>query len=228
MSFQEEREKLMKHVEANTPKEALEAGETLIKNLKTEKFASKGIQVGETAPDFYLRSANVGDTVGNFSLRDATNRLVALHDLLAQGAVVINFYRGGWCPYCNLELRMLQRNIDKFNQLGAQLVAISPESPDNSLSTIEKHQLNFLVLSDVKSEVARQFGISYIVPEYLKKTFQKFGLDLSRYNDADQVELPIPATYVLDRDGVVRYAFASEDFTQRAEIADILQVLKTL
>jgi peroxiredoxin len=169
-----------------------------------------------------------GDASPQFQLTDATGKLVTLASHLQKGPVVVNFYRGGWCPFCNFELHALQRALPRFKALGAQLMAISPEAPDNSLSTIEKHKLEFPVLSDLKCEVAHQFGIVYTVPEYLKSTFEKFGLDLKKYNATDKVELPIPATYVIDQQGIIQYAFANEDFSVRADIADILQTLTRL
>ena len=110
------------------------------------------------------QTLKVGDTIPDFALPNATGQTVNIRDLLAQGPVVIAFYRGGWCPYCNLELKALQNALASIQETGATLVAISPETPDNSLTTQEKNALTFPVLSDVDNQVARQFGLVFKLP----------------------------------------------------------------
>jgi peroxiredoxin len=214
MSLQEELNQYRLQERKQIPLETQQVISRSIEELKYARKHYEGLAVGDTAPDF--------------TLSDASGKKVTLSILLKNGPVVLNFYRGGWCPYCNLELNALQRNMPAFKKLGAQLIAISPESPDNSLNTKQKHALEFSVLSDLKSDVARKYGIVYRVPDYLKSVFEKFGLDLKAYNQADDIELPIPASYVIDKNRVIRYAFASEDFTIRADIQEILRVLQQL
>ncbi len=127
-----------------------------------------------------------------------------------------------------MELHALQRALPQFTSLGAQLVAISPESPDDSLSTIEKKKLEFIVLSDTKNEVADSFGLIYTVPSYLMPVYKGFGADLSQYDLSGNFYLPIPATYVVNTDYTIQFAFANEDFTVRADIGEILDALKKI
>ena len=173
-------------------------------------------------------SLNTGDTIPTFALPNATGKTVSIQHLLKQGPVVISFYRGGWCPYCNLELRALQQALPQIQAQGANLVAISPETPDNSLSTAEKHSLEFEVLSDAHNQVARQFGLVFAIPEALREVYQSFGVDLPASNGDDSFELPIPATYIVSTDGTVIEAFVDTDYRQRQDPEDIIQALKQL
>lgn len=168
---------------------------------------------------------DVGDQMPEFTLSDARGNTVAVADLLANGPLVVAFYRGGWCPYCNLELRALQAALPEFKVRGAELVAISPETPDASLSTEEKNELQFTVLSDVGAEVAEQFGLVFTLPESLRPVYEQFGIDVPAHNGDDTFQLPVPATYVIGTDGSIKYAFANPDYRQRAEPSQILAAL---
>lgn len=168
---------------------------------------------------------DVGDQIPEFTLSDARGNSVAVGDLLANGPLVVAFYRGGWCPYCNLELRALQAALPEFKARGAELVAISPETPDASLSTAEKNELEFTVLSDVGAKVAEQFGLVFTLPESLRPVYEQFGIDVPAHNGDDTFQLPVPATYVIGTDGSIKYAFANPDYRQRAEPSQILAAL---
>jgi peroxiredoxin len=161
-------------------------------------------------------------------LPDATGTKVSLSALLAKGPVVLAFYRGGWCPYCSTELRALQARLAEFNAAGATLVAVSPQTPDASLSTAEKLNLAFPVLSDEGNQVAESFGLVFSLPEALREVYLGFGLDLPTANGDDTFRLPIPATYVIRADGTVAWRFADADYTKRAEPDDVLAALVTL
>jgi len=174
------------------------------------------------------RSLAVGATVPNFTLPDATGQEVELASLLENGPVILSFYRGGWCPYCNMELRGLQQALPQIRELGATLVAVSPETPDNSLTTAEKNDLSFPVLSDAGNAIAREFGLVFTVPEDLRPIYATLGLDIPAYNGDDTFELPVPATYVIEPSGRVAYAFANADYTQRLDPAAILSALRGL
>jgi peroxiredoxin len=177
-----------------------------IMDRDTEELVASGIKVS---------ALKEGDRVRDFILMDTHGQQVRVQRLLEKGPVVISFYRGGWCPYCNIELRGLQRVLPEITALGASLVAISPQLPDNSLSTEEKNHLAFPVLSDVGNIVARQFGIVYRLPDDLLETYVAFNHGLADMNGEDgATELPMPATYVLDPSGVVRVAFVDEDYTK--------------
>ncbi|MGN9763325.1 peroxiredoxin-like family protein [Streptomyces sp. SD31] len=170
----------------------------------------------------------VGDKAPRFSLPSATGQTLALDDLLTDGPVVLTFYRGAWCPYCNIALRSLQQHHEGITARGARLVAVSPQIPDESLTLSEKHGLAFDVLSDIGSDTAKQYGLAFDLPDDLAAVYDKLGFDLQRVNDGHPRTLPLPATYVIDRDGVIRWAFVNTDYTTRAEPADILHTLDAL
>lgn len=174
------------------------------------------------------RALKAGDRVADFTLPGADGRSVTLSQLLARGPVVVSFYRGGWCPYCNLELRALQRELPTFARLGATLVAISPQTPDESLSTAQRNELAFPVLSDVGSGVARAFGIAFELAFELRPIYTRLGHALPDRNGDSSWVLPLPATYVIDRDGTVAFAFVDTDYRSRLEPADIVTVLESL
>lgn len=174
------------------------------------------------------RTLKEGEKAPNFTLLNVKNQSVALQDLLKKGAVVLSFYRGGWCPYCNLELSGLQKALPKIQALGATLVAVSPETPDNSLSTTEKNELTFEVLSDEGNKIARVFGLVFTVPEELRPVYEGFGIDIPAHNGDATFELPIPATYVIAPDETIVHAFANTDYTKRLDPEDIVAALKKI
>lgn len=174
------------------------------------------------------QATNVGDTAPGFSLPNATGDTVTLNDLLRLGPVVLSFYRGNWCPYCNLELRCLQANIGEFEARGARLVAISPQVPDESLSITEKHDLSFEVLSDVGTTVAQDYGLSFDIPAELAAIYEGRGHDLIRTNGGHDRRLVIPASYVIGQDGVISWAFVNSDHTKRAEPSDMVAALDAM
>jgi len=158
----------------------------------------------------------VGQKMPSFSLSSATERVVYSENLLKEGTVVISFYRGGWCPYCNLELRALQDILPEIEKHGGSLLAISPELPDNSLSTQEKNELEFPVLSDTDNLVARSFGLEIDVPDLIVKLSKDlWELGLTKLNGTEKHILPVPATYVVGSDGLVKYAFVDADYTNK-------------
>jgi peroxiredoxin len=167
----------------------------------------------------------VGDRAPAFSLPNAVGETVSLAALLARGAAVISFYRGGWCPYCNLELRALQARLEDVHDAGGELVAISPERPDSSLDTAEKNSLEFPVLSDVGNVVARQFGLVHAIkPEWVRYQLS-VGVDVATRNGSAVAEVPLPATYVVRQDGLITFALVDADYTKRAEPEDVLRAL---
>lgn len=174
------------------------------------------------------RAATVGDKAPAFSLNSATGQAVALEDLLTEGPVVLTFYRGAWCPYCNIALRSLQQHRADIAARGARLVAVSPQIPDESLALTEKQELAFDVLSDLGSITAKQYGLAFDLTDDLAAVYDKLGFDLQRVNAGHPRTLPLPATYVIDRNGTIRWAFVNTDYTTRAEPADILAALDAL
>ncbi|MET8544996.1 peroxiredoxin-like family protein [Kitasatospora sp. NPDC004799] len=164
----------------------------------------------------------------SFTLPSATGRSVALDELLADGPVVLTFYRGAWCPYCNIALRSLRQHHEAVTARGARLVAVSPQVPDESLTFAEKNELAFDVLSDIGCDTAERYGLAFDLPEDLAAVYERIGIDLHRVNAGHARTLPVPATYVIDRDGVIRWAFVDTDYTRRAEPAEILAALDGL
>lgn len=175
-----------------------------------------------------LESAkNVGDHAPDFTLKNALGKRVSLGEYLQKGPVVLTWYRGGWCPYCNLTLHRLQQELPEFKAAGANLLALTPELPDKSLTTQEKHNLSFEVLSDIGNKVAREYGIVFRLTPEVAANYQS-NFDLHGFNGDESDELPMAATYVIDRDGTVRYAFLNADYRNRAEPAEIIRALKAL
>jgi peroxiredoxin len=168
----------------------------------------------------------VGDRAPAIVLENAKGATVDVATLLKDGPVIVNFYRGGWCPYCNFELKAYQEILPEITAAGASLVAISPEKPDVTVSTAEKNALTFEVLSDVGQKVGRAFGLVYRFTEELKAAYRGFNLDIPARNGApDEWALPVSATYVIDRDGSIIYAYTDPDYRDRADPRDVLKVL---
>ncbi|HED54212.1 MAG TPA: AhpC/TSA family protein [Phycisphaerales bacterium] len=194
-----------------TDQAKLDARQQALDEIRDTGILDHALTAGQTAPDFQLP--------------DATGETVQLSDLLEAGPVVLTFYRGGWCPFCNIQLHAYQEHLDDFKELDAQLVAISPQTPDNSISTKEKLDLDFTVLSDPGNTVADAFGIRYTVPDSLGEGFAEY---IAEINGDDSKTLPLAATYVIDTDGVIRYAFVEVDYKLRAEPGDIVDSLKAM
>ena len=210
-----ELEELSREVRSTASPERLQANAQTLSDLVASGLSASALREGDVAPDF--------------SLPDARGHVVALKTLLDRGPVVISFYRGGWCPFCNLELRSLQRVLPEIVQMGASLVAISPQLPDNSLSTQEKNQLTFPVLSDVGNIEAKRFGIVFTLPTVLVEANRATGRDLVEINgEAGAAQLPMPATFVIDKSGVIRLAFVEEDWSKRLDPDIVVDTLRGL
>ncbi|KAI1829142.1 hypothetical protein DTO027I6_9941 [Penicillium roqueforti] len=163
-----------------------------------------------------------------FCLPDHVGRVVSSTEILSKGPLLLTFYRGGWCPYCNFALHELQCHLDRIRENGVTLVAISPELPDQSLSVLEKSQLDFSVLSDVGNNYARQLGIVFSQPKSLRPIFEKLGYDLTTRNGDDSFEVPIPATLLIDCDGIVRKTFIEPDYTKRIHGSEVMEWIESL
>jgi len=196
------------------PADRIAAYQRGVDELAASGIAENAVKQGEAAPDF--------------TLPNARGEQVTLSKLLVEGPVVLAFYRGGWCPYCNLQLRAYRGILSQIRALGASLVAVSPEPPDTSLSTAEKNALEFEVLSDVTGEAGRAYRLVYEFSQELKQTYLAAGNDLSTRNADGEWHLPIPATYVIGRDGRVELAFVDPEYRNRLEPADILATLRRL
>ncbi|MDC7222830.1 MAG: peroxiredoxin-like family protein [Spirochaetales bacterium] len=173
------------------------------------------------------RALNVGDRAPDFVLSNPLGRSVKLYDCLKEGPVLLTWYRGSWCPYCNLTLKALQEELPRFKAIGARLLALTPELPDRSLSLQEKGQLEFEVLSDRDNRVARKYGLVF---ELTREVAEIYGdkFKLKEHNGDEGNELPLAATYIIDRDGNIRYAFLDGDYRNRAEPSELTKLLGQL
>lgn len=183
----------------------------------------------QKSPDDAAKSGlNVGAKMPSFSLKDANGKTVNSGDLLKQDNLVVVFYRGSWCPYCNLYLRNLQKNLAQIKAAGGNLVAISVENPDNSLSVAKKNEVEFTVLSDPNLDVARKFGIVYELPKETDELYKSHGLDVAKHNEMEKAELPLSATYVVNRKGEIVYAYLEPDYKKRAAPEVIIETLSKI
>jgi len=174
------------------------------------------------------RAKKAGDAAPLFALNDPEGNPVASRELLARGPLVISFYRGVWCPYCNLELQALQASLADITARGASLIAISPQTGANSRKSQRDNKLAFPILSDVRSEVADAFGISFALPDYLVEVYKTFGNNLPVINDDPAWVLPMPARYVIGTDGIIAYSEVNPDYAQRPDPSELLPVLDRL
>lgn len=163
-----------------------------------------------------------------FELHDAHGKTVRLADLRAGGPVVLSFYRGIWCPYCNIDLQELELHAEGIRAAGAALVAITPQTPVNSRKLIADHKLSFPILSDPGNAVAEQYGLRFRLPDYLIAVYRQLGVVLPVINASDDWTLPMPARFVVGSDGLIRYAEANPDYTVRPEPEELLRVLREL
>ena len=186
-----------------------QAAESLAKQLP-----DPGLKLGETAPDF--------------TLPDSTGRQVRLSALLKDGPVVLVFYRGAWCPFCNMHLHVLNESLPEFRRHGAQLVAVTPQKPDRSAKQLKEKGYPFVVLSDLDSSAMKAYRLLYQMGPKLVKLYKKFGIDVESFNGLGRNVLPVPGTFVIDQNGSVRARHADTDYTKRMEPAEIVKTLKEL
>lgn len=196
--------------------------------LKTDPTTAKVFKEGieSVIESGVLENAlKVGDVAPNFKLKIALGETVDLYEYLKKEKVVLTWYRGGWCPYCNITLQQLQQELPNFKTNGAQLIALTPELPDKSLSTSEKHDLKFEVLSDVGNKVAKEYGIVFKLTNEVAEIYNRFFSIVDFNGDASN-ELPLAATYIIDQEGKIIYAFLDADYRNRAEPSELTEVLK--
>lgn len=197
------------------PAEVLETFQAATAELKATGIEEKAIQVGDKMPAFELQDRN-GETVSSAAL-------------LKKGPLVLTFYRGSWCPYCNIELSALEKYRPQFKEQGASLIAISPQPFDGVKSADALTKINSTILRDPQNKLAKQFGIVFELNEKVNAIYKSaFKMDLTKINETEKSDLPMPATYVIDQEGVIQFAFAKADYTQRAEPSDVLAALKAI
>jgi len=199
----------------------------MAKNAPPEVIAALGTEMRKLAESGIAKGAlGVGAKAPDFSLPDPRGVAVTLSTLMQKGPVVVTFYRGGWCPFCDLQLRAYQRVLPAIRERGAELVALSPQTPDYALSDVEKKELAFPVLTDARNRVAREYGLVFELSDVLKRLQEGFGNPIPKFNGDDSWQLPMPGTFVVDRSGVVRLAHVDPDYTRRLEPAAILDALR--
>lgn len=213
MSLKEEIKKLKDIAREKTPDEIKQIFSRAIKELQ-ETGKVKGIKAGGRAPNFTLK-----DTLGND---------IELYEKLKNGPVVLTFYRGVWCPYCNLQLRAYEDIFPQIQAEGAELLAISPQKQEKSISVAEKNNLTFKLLTDVDGETSEKYNILFEVPTYLREVYEQMGINLSEYNMGEKWSLPLAATFIIDKNALIRYSFVNVDYTERMEPIDILSILSII
>ncbi|MBY0250255.1 MAG: AhpC/TSA family protein [Methylobacterium organophilum] len=191
-----------------------ESYDYLVGFLRDTNVAAQSVKVGDVAPEFLLP--------------DSSGRLHSSEQLRRDGPLVVSFFRGGWCPFCTAELRALQAAKAEFDDLGAQLVVITPETRDFPRRLRQDHSLDLKVLSDIDYGVAISYGVLFRVPDETKTHYSGLGLDFGARHGSSIWMLPIPATYVIDREGYIRSAFVEPDFTIRQEPAEIIAAVRAL
>jgi peroxiredoxin len=212
--LQQQTDAFFAQAKSQIPADVLQDLLSPVEQLITSGAAEKVLKEGAQVPDF--------------TLPDALGNAVTLSHLLRQGPVVISFYRGEWCPYCNLELRAYQRVLPQLQELGASLVAISPQTPDHNLSLVEKQKLPFAVLSDVGNQVARQSGLVFTIEEAVRTAHRQIGANLPAFNGDDSWELPMAGTFLVDQSGAIRLAFVDPDFSRRLNPSVVIARIKEL
>ena len=214
MSLQEQLNAFKAQFKKQAPAPAFEAFARSTQELIDSGQADHALKVGATAPDFVLT--------------DPEGKEVALRDLLANGPVVLSFYRGVWCPYCNIELQALEAAAEEIRAKGATLVAISMQGAADSRKSQRDNNLSFPILTDKAGELAEKFGIRWQVQDYVIEFKKMFNVVLPTIHGDGQWNLPMPACYVIDTDGAIAYAEVNPDYTQRPEPSDLFPVLDSL
>lgn len=178
--------------------------------------------------DAVKSAIKVGAQMPSFALKDIDGKGVSSDELMKKGNLVLIFYRGAWCPFCNTYLQELQRNAAAIKDAGGEIVAISVESPDGSTTVAQKNELKFTVLSDPNLETARKFGIVYQLPAETDETYKSRGLDVAKHNQMEKAELPLGATFIVNQQGEITYAYLDTNYKKRAEPEVIIENLKTI
>ncbi|WP_175883361.1 peroxiredoxin-like family protein [Burkholderia sp. BCC0044] len=172
------------------------------------------------------RAIKAGDLAPTFRLKDQDGNDVSSAELLAKGPLVVTFYRGVWCPYCNLELQALNEALPALRERGANVVAISPQTAVNSRKSVRTNQLDFPVLSDVNGETGAAFGLRFALPDYLVDLYKKLKNDLPAFNNDPSWTLPMPARYVIGQNGIVLYSEVNPDYTHRPDPSEMFPVIE--
>ena len=215
-TYQQLRDQMLnKKPDSKKPAKFSEADRKLMKDSMQQvmkDYPSPGLKVGQKAPDF--------------TLTNAFGKPVNLYSQLKKGPVVLVFYRGAWCPFCNLHLHVLKENVANFKKYNATLIAVTPQQPDQSAKQIKEKAYTFEVLSDLDDAVMKNYGLYYKLSDELVALYKSKGLDVEQYNGKGRVALPVPGTFVIAKDGKVIGAHAEHDYKERMEPSEIINILK--
>jgi peroxiredoxin len=219
MSLQKQLDEFKAEIESGRPpynatKAAIDTMHRATAELKASGAESRALKVGDLAPSFILN--------------DADGKPVSSVEILKDGPLIVTFYRGAWCPYCNMDLKAIEAVSPAYRANGASLVAISPQTAPNSRRSIRNNGLTFPILSDPGNETANQFGLRFKLPDDLITLYKAMKNDLPGFNGDSSWTLPMPARYLVATDGVIRYAEVNADYTQRPDPEDLLPVLKQI
>lgn len=204
-------EHLKQELSSQLPQKILEAFGKSIEDLKIRNIEENSIQIGDQMPEF--------------SLPNAFGKIISSEEVLKNGKMVLAFYRGSWCPYCNLELKYLQDNLSGIKEKEATLIAVSPQSPDHSLSMAEKNNLEFEVLTDIDNNFAEKLGITFQLQDFVFPYYKDLGIDLSDFNKNNDNTLPVPAVFVIDENRVITYKFLDVNYMNRVDVEELIQAL---
>jgi len=202
--------KLMRET-SKLPPEKKKVMEEAAEKLRKSHLAEKALKVGDIMP--------------NFSLPNASGKTIQLASVLKNGPAIVAFYRGSWCPYCNVQLNGYQQNLSEFKKRGATLLAITPEKPVQTSEMMKVKKIEFDILTDKDNQFAQKLGLVFGVPAELKALYQQFGIDLERSQGNSDWKLPVPATYIVEPDRKISYAFVDTDYTKRADPKEIIKHL---
>ena len=215
MDFQKKLESIKERIEGNMPSTYLGIMHRATRNLEDSGITGKVLKVGAKAP--------------SFELVNQSGKAISSEALLADGLLVLTFYRGIWCPYCNADLANLKKYLPEIKQSGAHLVGISPELPEFLNKIVEAQRLNFDILHDEKNALAAKFGLKFSYPQDLKELYRdKFNIDLEVQQGNSEWALPMPARFIIDQDGIIRYAESKADYRDRPDPDELMEVLKNI
>lgn len=217
---------------------ATTAAESLQDQLNEKKQSSKAPEAIKSAFEkgiqdlrdsgILKKTLKKGKKIPDFSLMDERGVIIPIKKLYSKKPVVLTFYRGGWCPYCLLELKAYEALKSEFDEAGAIIIALVPDEWKEIRKTKGKYNLSFDIFRDKNNNIAKRIGLAFKVDAETLKYYKKFGIDLKKYQGNDNNELPMPGTYVIDTKGVIRFAFADPDYKKRAEPGKVLDVVKSI
>lgn len=204
-------QELNENLVTQLPAEVLEVFGKSIQDFKTENIEKNSIKIGEKFPDF--------------SLPNTCDKIINLKELLKKGKVIAAFFRGSWCPYCNLQLKALQEHLKEITERMATLVAISPQIPDYNEELKVNHHLDFELLTDKDNALSKDLGISFELQHYVIPVYSSLGIELSDYNENNNNKLPVPAVFIIDTDHTITYKFVDTNYMNRINIQELIEQL---